>query len=415
MSHGFHHSPALQLVGRAANAFRLNAWILNQADPEGLRYAATVSVWVHWCAGVIFLIELAYLPYQGFGRHAAYALPFGLLMACNGCLHYRLLSNRKVTWRWLLAVWGMGVAVASACVAMSAGFSQNFFYVFYYPSLAGFAVTFTSVRLNLAWVTLVCAVYAGISVSAGDGLDLEARDEKLLLFRITFMYAIVATVNLISRFERMRWRRAVEREGALQRERVEFSQAVHDTTAQSAYLMGLGIDTARAQAGEGNPELTATLEELSRLSRSTIWDLRHPISMGGIYEGRELGRALRSHAGSFTNVTSVPAEMTQEGVEPPLSVETRGLLFSIAHNALTNAYRHAGATRVSVHLEFGGDGIRLTVSDDGVGLPDDYADRGHGFANMSREARRLGGRLVVEKRGSLGGATVTCVMPPERG
>ena len=107
---------------------------------------------------------------------------------------------------------------------------------------------------------------------------------------------------------------AVARERALQRERVEFSQTIHDTTAQSAYMIRLGIDTAKAQAGDGNPELTATLEATSRLSRSTIWDLRHPISMGGIYEGRELGRALRSHASSFTNVTSVPAKMTQEGV-----------------------------------------------------------------------------------------------------
>ena len=65
--------------------------------------------------------------------------------------------------------------------------------------------------------------------------------------------------------------------------------------------------------------------------------------MGGIYKGRDLGRTLRSHAASFTNITSVTAEMTQRGVEPPLSVEARSLLFSMAHNSLTNAYRHAEA------------------------------------------------------------------------
>ena len=91
---------------------------------------------------------------------------------------------------------------------------------------------------------------------------------------------------------------------------MEFSQAVHDTAAQSAYMIGLGIDTAKAQAGEANPELTATLEATSRLSRSTIWELRHPIN----YEGRELGWALRAHTASFTNITSVPAGMTQAGV-----------------------------------------------------------------------------------------------------
>ena len=203
----------------------------------------------------------------------------------------------------------------------------------------------------------------------------------------------------------------------MERERVEFSQTVHDTAAQSAYMIGLGIDTAKAQADEGSPGLGATLEEVSRLSKSTIWELRHPINMGGIYEGSDLGWALRVHADSFTNITSVPAEMTKTGVEPPLSIGDRGLLFSIAHNALTNAYRHAEAGRVSVHLEFGEEEIRLSVSDDGAGLPDDYAERGRGFANMGRDAERLGGRLVVEERGEMGGAAVTCVIPakPQRG
>ena len=136
--------------------------------------------------------------------------------------------------------------------------------------------------------------------------------------------------------------------------------------------------------------------------------------MGGIFEGTELSRALRSHASSFTNVTSVPVDMTHKGVEPPLSVEARSLLFSIAHNALTNAYRHAQANRVTIDLVFDEKDSRLSVSDDGVGLPDDYAERGNGFTNMSRAAERLGGHLIVEQRGSMGGATVTCVIPRER-
>ena len=106
--------------------------------------------------------------------------------------------------------------------------------------------------------------------------------------------------------------------------------------------------------------------------------------------------------------------MTLAGVEPPLSIETRSLLFSIAHNALTNAYHHAAASRVSVHLEFGEVDMSLQVSDDGTGLPDDYSERGSGFANMTSAAERLDGRLVVDRRGAMGGATVTSVIPLER-
>ena len=43
-----------------------------------------------------------------------------------------------------------------------------------------------------------------------------------------------------------------------------------------------------------------------------------------------------------------------------------------------------------VDLDFGRDELRLSVSDDGVGLPDDYEGRGHGFENMRAYAETSG-------------------------
>ena len=40
------------------------------------------------------------------------------------------------------------------------------------------------------------------------------------------------------------------------------------------------------------------------------------------------------------------------------------------------------------------------MSDDGVGLPDDYEERGDSFENMRTYAERLGGRLVVRAQGT---------------
>ena len=282
--------------------------------------------------------------------------------------------------------------MVSAATVMGGGFSHYFLHLLYYPPLAGYALVFTSFRLTMVCVTVVSVLYLAISLTVGEGIDLGAREEKPLLARIFVMYAVAATVNLISNFERSRWRAAVERERALQRERIELSQAIHDTTAQTAFMIVLGIDAAKQVAGDSNEELTARLDATSRLSKTAVWQLRHPIDMGRIFEGSELG-------------------WTLNGVEPPLSVEVRSLLFSIAHNALANALRHAGASRVLVELDFGRDELRLSVSDDGAGLPDDYEERGHGFANMRAYAGRLGGRLIVEPTGPVGGASVTCVMP----
>ena len=416
MPHGSHYSRVLWPITKATDAFRANGWTINQIDPDGLKYVATTSVRGHWFIVALLLFELVYRPYLHFGvaRYAAYALLLLVLIGFNGYIHYRLLSGKPITWHWILALYGLDIFLISAVVALSTGFNHSFLHLFYYPALAAMAVLFTSFWLNMTWVTLTSLVYVAISLTVGDGIDIEAGDDKALLARIAVMYVVVAAVNLATRFERMRWRQSVERERALQGERVELSQAIHDTAAQSAYMIRLGIDSAKALAGDANPELNATLEATSRLSRSIIWELRHPINMGGIFEGRELIRALRSHASSFTNVTSVPVEMTHKGVEPPLSIEARSLLFSIAHNALTNTYRHAEANSVAIDLEFAEEDSRLSVSDDGVGLPDDYAERGNGFANMNRAAERLGGTLVVDQRGAMGGATVTCVIPLER-
>ena len=100
-----------------------------------------------------------------------------------------------------------------------------------------------------------------------------------------------------------------------------------------------------------------------------------------------------------------------EAREPPLSTITKSLLFAIAHNALTNVMRHAHAGRVLVDLDCTGELLRLSVSDDGIGLPPDYETRGHGFRNMRADAQRMGGRLEVKSGGTGGGTTVACVIP----
>ena len=142
-----------------------------------------------------------------------------------------------------------------------------------------------------------------------------------------------------------------------------------------------------------------------------MWELRRSIDAGRIFEGRDLGSVVREHTETFQRITGVPTRMVQLGAEPALGVDTRSRLFSIAHNALTNAFRHAGAGCVRVELDFRGDGIRLTVEDDGVGLPGDYAERGRGFASMKAEAERMGGQLIVASAGPGEGTSVSCLIP----
>ena len=358
------------------------------------------------------MFNLAHRPDAWYPADIEYAFLHVPLVTLNGLVHYRLLTHRSVTWRWMLALSMMDFALITAGVVIGGGFN-SFFFLAYYAALAVFAAVFTSLWLGLAWTTMVAVAYSIVIWSVGPGLDLNAGDETELVSRLTIMYVIVLCISLITRFERIRRHTAVERERQMQQERIELSQMIHDTAAQTAYMIGMGIHRAKELAGQSNKALVAALDATYALSRSAMWELRRPIDAGHIFEGRELGRVLWAHCATFEKITAVPAEMSQSGTEPPLSTETRARLFSIAHNALTNAFMHARPGRVEVRLDFEADQIRLAVSDDGVGLPDDYAERGRGFDGMRSDAEQMGGVLIVESREGVGGTTIACVVPYE--
>jgi len=399
---------ARRLLDAVTEAAAIRNWQPYSTDPEELRYPAKIFVWVRWSLHAASILELVYRPTATFLTYSVYISFLVLLAAINGVVHYRVVVGRSVTLRWMLGLSVLDVVIITVGTAVGGGLNNNLFYLLYYPSLAWFAVFFGSFRLSFVWATVVATAYAIVCLSVGTGLDFEAKEEKIMFGRIVIMYAVVASVNLLARAERIRRQGAVARERELQRERIELSQTIHDTTAQSVFMIGIGIDTARELAKSPAGELEAKLEATSALSKSAMWELRHPIDAGLIFEGRTLSRVLQLHAASFETITSIPAAVVLTGTEPSLPSVTRSRLFSIAHNALTNALRHARPSKVSIVVDFEDEGLRMSVSDDGIGLPEDYAERGHGFRYMRANAERINGRLHVQSRSRGTGTTVMC-------
>ena len=383
---------------------------VGRTSPEELLHAARVLLWVRWFGLTAAFVEIHYrVDYWSLSHilNTFYCLGF---LGANGYVQYLMRRRGTVKPVWLFGLSVLDVAAISFSVSLSGGFNSPYFALYYF-AVAVFAYVFTSPRLVLPWTTLVVVVYSALSVMVEPGLDIAGKDERSLFYRVVALYAVSAAVSIIAGLERASRRKGLERERELQRQRIELSQTIHDTTAQWAYMVGLGVEQAMGLLDETNQEVKAKLRLVADLSRSAMWELRHPIDGGQIFRGEELGEVLEAHAGTFTVITSVPAELVQYGREPPLSTIARSLLFSIAHNALTNVIRHAEAHRVVVVLDCTGDELRLSVSDDGKGLPLGYETRGHGFRNMRADAERMGGRLEVESDGAGGGTVVACVVP----
>ena len=381
-----------------------------QTSPEELLHAARVLLWVRWLGLIAALMEIHYRVDHGSLSHILntfYCLGF---LAVNGYVQWRIHRTRTVKPAWLLGLSALDLVVISFSTSISGGFNSPYFPVYYF-AVAVFAYVFTSPRFVLPWTTLAAVIYSVLSFTVEPTLDIAGKEEQHLFYRLLVLYAVAAVVSIIAGLERESRRKGLERERELQRQRIELSQTIHDTTAQWAYMVGLGVERAMELADETQEDLRARLGLVAELSRSAMWELRHPIDGGQIFRGEELGQVLEAHAATFTTITSVPAELAQRGPEPPLSIIARSLLFSIAHNALTNVIRHAEAHEVVIVLDCTGEELRLSVSDDGIGLPEDYEVRGHGFRNMRADAERMGGRLEVKSDGYGGGTTVTCVVP----
>ena len=88
---------------------------------------ARVYVWGRWF--VLSLATFAWLyPLNVdevvYGPNVALAM---LLLATNGYLHYRLATESTVSWRWMLALSALDLAMLSGGVAAHRGFESPFF------------------------------------------------------------------------------------------------------------------------------------------------------------------------------------------------------------------------------------------------------------------------------------------------
>jgi signal transduction histidine kinase len=92
----------------------------------------------------------------------------------------------------------------------------------------------------------------------------------------------------------------------------------------------------------------------------------------------------------------------------PLSAAVEAALYRIAVAAVSNASRHAQATACTVHLSVTSDCARLTVTDNGRGLPPDCV-KGVGILSMQERAAELGGSCTVSD--ARPGTTVCAQIP----
>ncbi|WP_317446958.1 GAF domain-containing protein [Streptomyces collinus] len=198
-------------------------------------------------------------------------------------------------------------------------------------------------------------------------------------------------------------RRADAEQIALLEDRDRIARDLHDLAIQRLFATGMTLQSAgRFIEHEGAAErvLRAVddLDETIKIIRSTIFGLR---ARDGADAPGLRARAVRM-AGEATPVLGFAPSLRMEGLlDTHVPSGLADHVVAVLSEALTNVARHARATRAEVVLETDGKEVRLTVTDNGVGIP--AGGRRSGLTNMADRAGGAGGGM--EWTGPAGGGT----------
>ncbi|GGW02513.1 histidine kinase [Streptomyces narbonensis] len=184
---------------------------------------------------------------------------------------------------------------------------------------------------------------------------------------------------------------------AVYEDRDRIARDLHDLVIQRLFATGMMLESAQRKSivpavregvGKAVDELDVTIQEI----RTAIFALQQGPA--------EAPSGLRTRVLREINMAAVPlgfkpAHRFLGVIDSAVGDLTGKNLIAALREALSNAFRHAEATRIEVVLDAtvtlpdGSAGVRLSVADDGVGIP--AGGRRSGLRNLARRAESLGG------------------------
>ena len=194
------------------------------------------------------------------------------------------------------------------------------------------------------------------------------------------------------------------------RERRRLGQDLHDSLCQHLTGTALTAQTLREKlAARSAPEI-GEADKVVRYIEEGI-DLSRNLARGFFspeLEAEGLTFALQSLAENTSERFQIACEFESDGVVPVLDSAVATQLYRIAQEAVMNAIKHANAESVHICLIKSDDSLTLTVSDDGIGLPEKLPQlEGLGMRLMSHGAAFIGAEFHA-RRNPHGGTIVTC-------
>jgi two-component system sensor histidine kinase UhpB len=234
--------------------------------------------------------------------------------------------------------------------------------------------------------------------------------ETLVIHLVLPILTVLGLAYATDALRRLQTERNRRERLALEAERQRIAWELHDSAKQRLHAAHLIISSLE---GRVDAPLDATvqraaieLESAAADMDTSLAELRSPL------EGRPLHEALAARADELAQDTG--PQVVVSGAAPSLSPLVAAHVYRISCEAITNALRHADATRIDVVVESTGEGVRVNVLDDGVGMPQQPRPHATGILAMQSRAASIGATLSIRPRDH-GGTHVLVDLAPNGG
>jgi signal transduction histidine kinase len=228
----------------------------------------------------------------------------------------------------------------------------------------------------------------------------------------------VHAAELEDRAARLEREREEKARQAVIQERLRIARELHDVVAHSLSVIGIQAGAARLVL-DADPHPTRAREAVAAIEATANHAMAEMRRALGILRATEpSGVALAPLPGlrqlpallDQLSTAGLPVELTVEGTPQPLATSIDLSLYRIVQEALTNALKHARATRAEVVVSYAAHDITVEVTDDGRGPPPRSGpSAGAGTVGMRERVTLFGGELRVGPRPQGGYAVRVCL------
>lgn len=222
----------------------------------------------------------------------------------------------------------------------------------------------------------------------------------------------LAFLRMMRRLEAERRRSSSAALKAQEEERARVARDLHDQVNQSLTGVLLRLQATRSDAP---PELAEEIEETSKLAHQAMDELLTVARQLRPTALDDLG--LRAAIAGLVEQSDLPGMTTGFDCEDDpssLDPDVQLVIYRVSQEAIGNAVRHSGASRIEVRLARREERFELTVTDDGSGFSFDQSTSGLGLGGMRERALLVGGDLEIESRTGHG-TTVRLTVPVREG